>query len=295
MVAKTKQSIKTAVARQDDGTLQITITIPWEKIGQARQEAVKELASKIELPGFRKGKAPLPLVEKYLDREEVYNKTLQKLIPQAYSDAVEKHKLQPILTPRFQLVSAKEGQDWTIRAITTELPAIDIGDYKTKIQGATTATKIWTPGNKLDQKSSEKSQTPEEKQQSVIKAILANFDIKVPKLLVEEEVNHRLASLVDQTQKLGLTVEQYLASVGKNIEDIKQEYRKQAEEALKIDLVLTEIAKKEKIQITDREVESFLQAQGVKQEESKDAKQRKELIRSIMVRRKALDKLVALV
>ena len=53
-------------------------------------------------------------------------------------------------------------------------------------------------------------------------------EVDVPDILVDEEVNHMLSRLIDQTGRLGLTVEQYLNSSGRTLDQIKQEYSQTA-------------------------------------------------------------------
>lgn len=292
---------KAVLAKQDDGTIQLTLTVPWDQVAQKREEVVSELVRGVEVSGFRKGKAPLEVARKQLSDQEVYNQTLQHILPDLYAQAVEEYKLNPILAPRFELVSANEESTWVIRAITCELPEVVLGDYEKKIKGAVASSNIWTPGKGEKDK---KQPGSEEKQHSVIQALIENFQVNIPKPLIDEEVNHKLSRLIDQTQRLGMTVEQYLASTGKNIDQVRQDYEKQATEAIRLELVLSEIAKLEKIEIPEEEVEQVLKVSKASQtqsatpdngEKAADNAREKAMIRSVLARRRALDRLVSLI
>lgn len=283
------------LARQDDGTVQITMTIPNELVRKKKEEALSHIAETLEVSGFRKGKAPQDIALKHIDVQKLYEHTLQHLLPEAYADAVEEHKIQPILAPRFELLSIKEDSDWQIRAITCEIPKVDLGDYRQEIASVLRANKIWVPGQEKNKPRASGEQTREEKEQKIIEA-LTKKDVNVPKLLVEEEVNHRLSNLLDQVQKLGLSVEQYLASTGKTVEKIREDYAKQAEEAIKLELVLTEIAKEQKVEVSDEEIDELINATGDdKTKETLSTPPQKRLIKSTLMRRKALDNLISLV
>ena len=288
---------KSVLARSDDGTVQLTITIPQTQVAQAREEALRHMSENLEIPGFRKGKAPRDIALKHIEQQKLTEHMLQHLLPEVYAQAVEEHKLRPVLAPRFELVSmddpssAEASKDWQVRAITCELPEITLGDYKSSLKGVN----IWVPGQDKDKKES----TREEKEQKAIQTLLNTAQVAIPKLLVEEEVNHKLAGLMDQLQKLGLTVEQYLASTGKNIEALRAEYTKQAEDSLKLVLLLNKVAEEEKVTVTEAEIEEITKAADnttkTNGEQREVNPQQKAFIKSVLARRKALDSLVALV
>ena len=78
--------------------------------------------------------------------------------------------------------------------------------------------------------------------------------------MIDDEITRMFANLIDQTAKLGITIESYLKSQNKTLDTLKKEYKKQAEDVLKIDFILEKIAKEEKIIVTDKEVEDAISA-----------------------------------
>lgn len=293
-------SSKSILARTDDGTVQLTITVPYEKVKSVREAVVKELVENLELPGFRKGKAPSDLAMKHLDKQKIYEHTLQHLLPEAYAKAVEEHSLKPVLAPRFELLSVEEEKDWQVRAITCEVPEVKLGDYKKEIKGTASASQIWVPGKDSGEKPKEVSR--EDKEQQAIKVLLEGADVAVPQLLVEEEVNHRLSQLLDQIQKLGLTVERYLASTGKTIEQVRLEYSQQAIDSIKLVLALNKVAEEEKLSVEEKEIDEVIKvntdsssALAENGEKTLNSPEQRRLIRAILLRRRALDSLVGLI
>lgn len=162
----------------DNGTIELNLVIPWSDIHKAYEKEVDEAVANAEIQGFRKGKAPRSMVEPKLDKSHLYSHSVQHLLPEAYAAAVKAANLKPILYPQIKITKGKEGQDWEFQAITCEAPSVILPD------------KLSPDLNILRQKS----------------------QVKVPDLLVEEEANHRLASLAENITRLGLTTESYLTS-----------------------------------------------------------------------------------
>lgn len=277
----------TALERQANGTISLTITIPWTRVAQVKEAVITELVQKIELPGFRKGKAPREVAEKKLDSGNVYKEVIQKLLPGAYSDAAREHNLHPIVLPKIEIVEAKEGSDWVIRAHTAEKPGVTLGDYKKAIREAKSGkqNKIWKPGE--EEKKPEPMTLGE-----LLDALLSVVTCKIPDILIENEVNRSLSDLIDQTKKLGLTVDQYLASTGRTAESVRKEYTDGARRTLTLEFALEAIADKESIFVSDDDIETAIKAAKTDEERAALTKERYYLA-SILRRQKTLDFLAA--
>jgi FKBP-type peptidyl-prolyl cis-trans isomerase (trigger factor) len=290
-----EQKTASTVARSDDGTIQLTFIIPRQDIQKARKNVTSEIGKTIQVPGFRKGKAPTEKVMANIPENTLVERVLQNILPKLLADAIKKHKLRPAVYPRFELVSAKKEEDWQIRAVTCELPEINLGDYKKIVSGALRAKSIWTP-EKGDKKET-KELSRAEKEQEVIKTLIHSIKFDIPKLLLDEEINHRLSSLLQRLEKLGLSLESYLASIRKTADDLRKEYAIQAGEAIKIELILNKISEEEKIEIDEKQVEATIKASSADPKLAKklDTEEQRRLVRTVLRRRAALDYLVALV
>lgn len=286
---KSTSATKSVLAREEDGTIQITLTIARDVVDKTEHEVLTELAKQIEVPGFRRGNAPLDQVKNSVSAQTILEKILSRVLPNAFQEAIKEHGIHPILTPRFELINAGEV-DWQVRAITCEAPKIEIGDYKKEIESSKRVNSLWIPG-KDDAKPKGAAPTQAEKENLVIETLLKTSSATIPESLIEEEVNHRLSSLVEQTQKLGLTVEQYLSSTGKTTEGIRAEYAKQARDQITLMLVLSKIAEAEAIEIPDSEIE---EAAASGDQTKTITSSQKEVVRAILRRRRALDKLVSI-
>lgn len=261
--------ITSVIAKEDNGNVQITFTIPFNEIKKAKEDTIAEFAKDVNVPGFRKGNAPLDKVKEKIPESTIIEHALSHLLPKALSDAIEDNKLKIAIYPKFELVSAEEGKDWQIKGVTCELPEINLGDYKTKVAGV------------------------EKKEEIVIKALVQDIKLTIPTILIEEEANSRLSNLLARIEKLGLTLESYLTSIGKNVESLRAEYAAQAKEAISLDLILTKIGEVENLDVTNEDIETAISMSQTMKDEKlvspEEIENRKRLVESILKRRKALD------
>jgi len=280
--------VTSTIARSDDGTIQITFNLPWDAIDKTRNELIFELGKDLDIPGFRKGKAPLDKVKEQIPKDSLLEKTLSKILPKIFSEEITKNKIRPAMYPKFEVIKADENTDWQVRATTAEIPQIKLGDYKKIISQAGNSKKIWTPRSKEPSR--------EEKEQVVIKLLLENIKLDIPKILIGEEVNSRLSRLLERIEKLGLTLEGYLSSINKNGQTLRSEYETQAKQSLTLELILAKIAEEEKIQVENSQIEAALKVAAtdpnIKSEPA--TVEQKQIIESILKRRKALEKLAEL-
>jgi FKBP-type peptidyl-prolyl cis-trans isomerase (trigger factor) len=289
--------ITSVVAKEYNGNIQITFTIPFGVIKKAEEETIQEFAKDTEVAGFRKGKAPIDKVKEKVPQNTLIEHSLSHILPKALAEAVADNKLQIAIYPRFELISAKEGESWQIRGLTCELPKVELGDYKKIVAGELRSASIIVPGKDKGENPESTEASRDKKEQTVIKALLDGVKPSIPQILIEEEADSRLSSLLSRLEKLGLALESYLSSIGKKAEDMRADYAKQAKDAISIDLILTKIAEAENIKIDQKDIENALnmsQASKVKDESEADRDNRKRLIESILRRRAALDFLINL-
>ena len=283
------KSTQSVIARSDNGNIQITFTIPFKAINKSRKRAALELGKDISIPGFRKGKAPFAKILEHVPENTLLEKTLSQILPDLFSDAIKKHKIAPAIYPKFELISAEEGKDWQVRATTCEFPEFELGNYKKAVAGATPSSA------KNKKQKAKKPLTRAEKEQKVIETLLDSIKIKVPKKLIEEEVSSRLSQLLQRLEKPGLTLESYLGSIKKTVDELKREYEKQAKETVSLDLILAKIAEKEKIVVEEKHIDEAINASSADQSLAKelDTPEKRRFIQTILKKRFTLNKLVA--
>jgi FKBP-type peptidyl-prolyl cis-trans isomerase (trigger factor) len=272
-----------AIQRQENGTIQLTITIPSEAVKKAWNEVVEEGVKNMSVPGFRKGKAPKQFVEEKIDKEKVREDVLKKLLPKFYSDAIRENNLTPIINPKIHIGKLEDpvgesGKGWQFTALTCEAPEVKLNDYEQNIQKITARSKIIVPGKDKQ----------EVKFEDIVRALLESVTIKIPEILIEREVERLLAQTLDDIKKLGLTLDQYLSSTNKTPEGLRDEYKKKAESDIRLEFALQKIATEERITVEEKEVDEAIR-------KAKDEKERKHLesnrylLASILRQQKTLD------
>lgn len=280
-----KAPTKTQIERLEDGTIKVIITLPQDKIAETGNLVIDQLAKDATVPGFRKGKAPKDMAAGQLNPERVREEILKVLLPQAYMEAVQEHDLKPIMNPKMHVEKIEEGKDWIFNALTAEMPKVDPGNYKKNVQGVTAKSKIVVPGKENEAK--------KPALEDIMKAILTDAKVKVPKVLVEQEADRLLSQLLNDIKRLGLSLDQYLATTNRKPKDLRAEYEKRAEEDIKLEFVLQKIAELEKITIEEKEVEEAIQkAQNPAEKEQMEAN--RYLLAGILRQQKTLDLLMNL-
>ena len=274
-------------------TFEILAIISWKEVEKTRKKAISEAAKEVEIKGFRKGKAPEDLVVKSIGNQKLLELALENIIPGIYQKAVNFLKLNPILTPKIEVVEAKENADWKVRFTSCEEPEVKLGNYKEELKKIKVSEKIWTPGKGVDPGKNEgkienAKDKKDEKLQKTIEWILQNIKPEISDLLIENEVNRKLSNLLDQVQKLGLTIDQYLASSGKSAENLRQEYQKSAYETISLEIVLNKIAEVEKVVVKPEEIDKTI-AEVQDEKERKNLESQKYLLATLIRRQKTLD------
>lgn len=267
-----------SLLRAEDGTLTLTITIPWEKVKKTQEEVVNAAVETAEVSGFRKGKAPKKVVEERLDKEKMREEVLKKLLPDSYIQAVQEQTIRPVINPKIHVEKLEDGKDWQFMAITSEAPVVDLGDYKNKVKSVTAKGKIVLPGKEPEQP----------KFEDIAQVLLETAKVTLPKILIEQEADRLLAQTLDEIKRLGLSLDQYLSSTGRDPQSLRADYEKRAENDLKLEFVLQKITEEEKITVDEKEInEAILKAKD--DEERKNLEANKYLLASILRQQKTFD------
>ena len=107
-------------------------------------------------------------------------------------------------------------------------------------------------------RSMKKAEAENKFNEEVIKAVIANNEFDVPEAMIDQEVMNIVNEINQNLSQQGLNIEMYQKMTGKTMEDIKADVKDQAEERVKLNLILDEIVKAENIEVTDGEMEDEL-------------------------------------
>ena len=108
----------------------LTFTIPAEQFDEAMQQAFLKLRKRINVPGFRKGKAPRRMIETLYGESIFYDDAFEIVFPDAYRAAVEEYDLKPVDQPQVDLDEIGAGKDLKFHLEVFVRPDVTLGDYK---------------------------------------------------------------------------------------------------------------------------------------------------------------------
>ena len=96
---------------------------------EVRKVYAKEI-KKMNIPGFRKGKAPLSIVEKLYGKGIFLDEAINNLLPDAYEAAVKEAGISVVSRPEFDIVSMEDGADVVLKALVDVKPEVALKEYK---------------------------------------------------------------------------------------------------------------------------------------------------------------------
>ncbi|WHE06104.1 trigger factor [Thermoanaerobacterium thermosaccharolyticum] len=108
----------------------IELNIPKEKFEEGLNFSYKKNVGRFNIPGFRRGKAPRIIVERYYGEGVLYEDAIEHLFPDAYQEAIDSLKIEPIDSPTIDIVQIGKGKDLIIEAVVPILPDVELGQYK---------------------------------------------------------------------------------------------------------------------------------------------------------------------
>jgi trigger factor len=119
-----------SVENLEKSTVKITIEVEREKFEAAIKTVYNKQKNKISVPGFRKGKAPLKMVEKIYGKGVFYEDAANEVIPEAYQKSVEENDIQVVAQPHIELVSLGDEGPFVFAATVAVKPEVKLGEYK---------------------------------------------------------------------------------------------------------------------------------------------------------------------
>lgn len=120
------------VTMEKTGTNQarLTITVENEEYNDAMQKAYLKVRNQVNIPGFRKGKAPRPIIESFYSEAVFYDEACNIAVPPAYDKAVEEQGLITVDSPDIEIVEVGGGKGIKFTADVTLKPEVKLGQYK---------------------------------------------------------------------------------------------------------------------------------------------------------------------
>lgn len=121
-------NVKWEKIEKNQGILHIEVEA--ERVDVALDRAFKKVASKINVPGFRKGKVPRKIFESRFGVESLYQDALDILLPEVYGEAIEETGIEPIDRPEVDVEQMGKGEALKLTAKVLVKPEVELGEYK---------------------------------------------------------------------------------------------------------------------------------------------------------------------
>jgi trigger factor len=117
------------VTKDKEENRQAFLTIEMEpgEMEDGMQHAYERLVKKVDIPGFRKGKAPRAIVERTLGRSRLLEDALDHLLPQAYEQAIKEQTIEPYAQPELEIT---QSDPLVFKAVVPLMPTVELGDYR---------------------------------------------------------------------------------------------------------------------------------------------------------------------
>ena len=120
--------MKSTVEKLSPTRVRINVEVPFTELQPDFDQAFKELARTIRMPGFRPGKVPVKLLESRIDKQAMLDQVVGEAVPARYSEAVASSEVQPLGQPQIEVTSKEYGGDLTFTAEVDVRPEITLPD-----------------------------------------------------------------------------------------------------------------------------------------------------------------------
>ena len=122
--------MKVDVKREPGSRAVLEVEIPVDTLSQGVEAALRRLNQRVEIPGFRRGKAPRTMLERYVGRDAILEEAVKALVPDAYARAVDQAGVTPITRPDIRVDQVEEGKPLRFVATVDLMPEVRLGDYQ---------------------------------------------------------------------------------------------------------------------------------------------------------------------
>ena len=122
-------SIKVEKTKKDN-ELKLTFTVEAAKFDEGMKKVYTKTAKYFTIPGFRKGKAPMKIIEKQYGSEIFYEDTFNEIVPDIYAEELKANNIEAVSKPDIEVTQIGKGQDLIFTAIIQTKPEVKLGKYK---------------------------------------------------------------------------------------------------------------------------------------------------------------------
>ena len=122
--------MKVSQERLEGSRVALTVEVDADRVNRETDRAYQHLGSRVAVPGFRRGKAPRHILRNYVGDQRLRQETLDRLLPDAYKQALEESGVTPIAEPEVELLAMEPDQPLSFKATVPVAPTVELGDYR---------------------------------------------------------------------------------------------------------------------------------------------------------------------
>ena len=115
---------------ENKNEVKLSFTVEAEKFEEAMKKVYSKTAKYFNIPGFRKGKAPMQLVERQYGSEIFYEDAFNELVPDLYDEAIKENNIEAVSKPDIDITQMEKGKDLIFTATVQTKPEVKLGKYK---------------------------------------------------------------------------------------------------------------------------------------------------------------------
>ena len=115
---------------ENKNEVKLSFEIEAEKFEEAMKKVYAKNAKYFNIPGFRKGKAPMNIVEQHYGSEIFYEDSFNELVPDIYEAAIKENNIEAVSRPNIDITQMEKGKNLIFTATVQVKPEVKLGKYK---------------------------------------------------------------------------------------------------------------------------------------------------------------------
>lgn len=121
--------MKSTVDNLSETRVKLLVEIPFEDLTDSINEAYKNIASQVNVPGFRRGRVPSRIIDQRFGRGTVLEEVVNKAVPAAYDEAIRDNQIRPLGQPDVEVTAIEDGELIAFTAEVDVTPEFELPDY----------------------------------------------------------------------------------------------------------------------------------------------------------------------
>ena len=122
--------MKTSIKNLDKSEVEISGVLEWAEFEKYEEKALERIGERMELPGFRKGKAPVAIIKENTNEMMLLEEMAEAALQENYIKMLEENKIDAIGRPQIAITKIAKGSDLEFKIVTAIMPEMKLADYK---------------------------------------------------------------------------------------------------------------------------------------------------------------------